>query len=43
MTKVKFIGEYTAKVDDKGRLVLPSAFKALIASDGARLRTGNLI
>lgn len=23
----KFIGEYTVKIDDKGRLVLPSAFK----------------
>ena len=40
MTTLKFIGEYTAKVDDKGRLVLPSAFKALIASDGARLENG---
>ena len=27
---VKFIGEYTAKVDDKGRLILPSPFKAAI-------------
>lgn len=26
---VKFIGEYRAKVDDKGRLIFPSAFKAL--------------
>ncbi len=24
---VKFVGEYTVKIDDKGRLVLPSAFK----------------
>ena len=26
----KFIGEYTVKVDDKGRLVFPSAFKGVI-------------
>lgn len=26
----KFIGEYKAKTDDKGRLVFPSAFKALM-------------
>lgn len=26
---IKFIGEYTAKVDDKGRIVFPSAFKNL--------------
>ncbi|MDD2594618.1 MAG: hypothetical protein PHD11_02215 [Bacteroidales bacterium] len=25
-----FIGEYKAKVDDKGRLIFPSAFKSLI-------------
>ncbi len=30
---VRFIGEYKAKVDDKGRLVFPSAFKALMPSD----------
>ncbi len=29
---IKFIGEYTAKIDDKGRLVIPSAFKALLCS-----------
>ena len=29
----QFIGEYKAKVDDKGRLVFPSAFKAVIGSD----------
>lgn len=29
----KFIGEYKAKTDDKGRLVFPSAFKALLDSD----------
>ena len=26
---VKFIGEYKAKLDDKGRLVFPSAFKSM--------------
>ena len=31
---VKFIGEYTAKVDDKGRLILPSSFKAAILPGG---------
>lgn len=30
---VQFIGEYKAKIDDKGRLVFPSAFKALMGSD----------
>lgn len=30
---VKFIGEYTVKLDDKGRLVFPAAFKALMPSD----------
>ncbi len=30
---IKFIGEYTAKIDDKGRLVLPSAFKAVMSSE----------
>lgn len=28
---VKFIGEYTVKVDDKGRLIFPSPLKAAIA------------
>ena len=28
----QFIGEYNAKLDDKGRLVFPSAFKAVIDS-----------
>ena len=28
----KFIGEYRAKIDDKGRLVFPSAFKAVMDS-----------
>ena len=27
---VKFIGEYTVRIDDKGRMVLPSAFKSVI-------------
>jgi MraZ protein len=30
---VKFIGEYTAKIDDKGRMVFPSAFKAQMGGD----------
>ncbi len=30
---IKFIGEYTAKIDDKGRLVLPAAFKAVMLSE----------
>lgn len=30
---VKFIGEYSGKVDDKGRMIFPSAFKALMPSD----------
>ncbi len=31
---VTFIGEYTAKIDDKGRLVLPSALKNAISREG---------
>ncbi|MCR5002927.1 MAG: protein mraZ [Bacteroidales bacterium] len=31
-----FIGEYTAKVDDKGRVVFPAPFKALMAGDDLR-------
>jgi len=31
---ITFIGEYAAKADDKGRIVFPSAFKALMPSDG---------
>ena len=31
---ITFIGEYSGKVDDKGRLVLPSPFKNLLATDG---------
>ena len=33
---IKFIGEYTAKIDDKGRLVLPSAFKSAMSIDGSQ-------
>lgn len=31
---VKFIGEYEAKIDDKGRVVVPSAFKAIVLQEG---------
>ncbi len=31
---VSFIGTYTAKVDDKGRLVFPSAFKEVVSGEG---------
>ncbi|OFY40372.1 MAG: hypothetical protein A2X18_03460 [Bacteroidetes bacterium GWF2_40_14] len=34
---VKFIGEYTVKVDDKGRLILPSSFKSVVSVDDLRL------
>ncbi len=37
---INFIGEYTAKVDDKGRLVFPSAFKAICGED---LRKGFVV
>ncbi len=30
---VKFVGEYKGKLDDKGRLVFPSAFKSLMNQD----------
>lgn len=33
---VKFIGEYSAKVDDKGRVVFPSAFKSIMPADDMR-------
>ena len=33
----KFIGEYTVKIDDKGRLVFPSAFKNVM-SDGEEMK-----
>ena len=29
-----FIVEYTVKIDDKGRMVFPSAFKSLMSADG---------
>ena len=29
-----FIGEYTAKLDDKGRVVFPAAFKSVAAGEG---------
>ena len=31
---ITFIGEYSAKVDDKGRIVFPSSFKSLMPADG---------
>jgi len=31
---IKFIGEYTGKIDDKGRVVFPSVFKSLMAKEG---------
>ncbi|MDD2424567.1 MAG: hypothetical protein PHP30_01480 [Bacteroidales bacterium] len=33
---IKFIGEYTVKLDDKGRLILPSAFKSVIDENDLR-------
>lgn len=33
----KFIGEYKAKLDDKGRLIFPAAFKSIMG-EGADLR-----
>ena len=33
---VNFIGEYSAKIDDKGRIILPSAFKSLLPADDMR-------
>ena len=35
---IKFVGEYRAKTDDKGRLVFPSAFNARMGSDGPMRR-----
>ncbi len=29
----KFIGEYTVKIDDKGRMIFPSAFKGVFAPE----------
>ncbi len=31
---VTFIGEYSGKIDDKGRVVFPSPFKSLMPSEG---------
>ena len=31
---VKFIGEYNVKVDDKGRVIFPAAFKSIMPADG---------
>lgn len=31
---ITFIGEYTAKIDDKGRIVFPSPLKGQISSEG---------
>ena len=31
---IKFIGEYSVKVDDKGRIIFPAAFKAVMPADG---------
>lgn len=33
---ITFIGEYTVKLDDKGRMVFPSAFKSLMPADGVQ-------
>ena len=30
---IKFIGEYSGKVDDKGRMIFPSAFKSTMPPD----------
>ncbi len=30
---VKFIGEYTAKIDDKGRVVFPSSLKSMLGAE----------
>ena len=32
-TMAKFIGEYSVKIDDKGRMIFPSAFKGVFAPD----------
>lgn len=36
VTMARFIGEYTAKLDDKGRLIFPSAFKGALSDDEER-------
>lgn len=33
---VKFVGEYASKLDEKGRAVVPAAFKALVAKEFAK-------
>lgn len=33
---VKFIGEYASKLDEKGRAVVPAAFKAIVAKEFAK-------
>lgn len=30
---MKFIGEYSVKIDDKGRMIFPSSFKSVFAPD----------
>ena len=31
---IKFFGEYNAKVDDKGRVVFPAAYKGIMPAEG---------
>ena len=31
---IRFIGEYSVKVDDKGRLIFPAAFKGIMPAEG---------
>ncbi len=31
---IKFIGQYNVKVDDKGRVIFPAAFKSIMPADG---------
>ena len=31
---IKFFGEHTAKVDDKGRMVFPAAYKSIMPAEG---------
>ena len=35
---VRFIGEHTSKVDDKGRVIFPAAFKSKMLAEGDDLR-----
>lgn len=30
---IRFVGEYKAKLDDRGRLIFPSAFKSLVSEE----------